>query len=635
MSLAWNNLTISVLNKNSGIKHKYVDLIKESSGCVRPGEILAIMGPSGSGKSTLLNALAGRIPPGSITQGTITYNDSQRRASEWLNIIGFVEQDVLLIDQLTVKEILHYCYKFGLKKQNSTKNKLKSIFLENKTKTVQSDEHANNNEDFEKKEGSSYSSEDEIIEKVIASLNLQKSTNNLAYKLSGGERRRAGIGTILVNEPLILFLDEPTSGLDTLTALKIVKVLKQIAEVQQKTIIITIHQPSLEIFMLFDKLILLSEGNVFYNGEASKVESYFNGLGFSKREFASVPEHIMEKCSIDFKIENPELFNETNGIFRDKIIQKDKKIYKNKNDFYLGMNPSWSDVLYLLKRRFTILSRKKWEFTKNSLGKTIPMIIVLFILFLYFLFIKNSITQIFNNQEKNPFPLGQMKTLTMIILSISIMLQLPSSVAKISEELVLIKSELYNQYYSVSSFYISTIIFELLNEMLINFILLGVFILFFRFCDLFILTLFMMTPIIVVPFGLLVGSITPTKSLIPVFGGAFGMLSSFPPEYIGMFNTLYTKNSDFRYKIFHYLTYLLVFISPLYYTAFYSYSLTNKNSGINEINDDSLKFIGKIAIKPAYFYFLIPFSVLVCIIFGIIAIGIKTKPTIRMMLSKK
>lgn len=94
--------------------------------------------------------------------------------------------------------------------------------------------------------------------------------------ISGGEKRRTSIAYELITDPFVLFLDEPTSGLDSLTSYVVMKYLKKLAEQENKTIVFTIHQPSTEIFHLFDRLILLEEGTIIYQGKASKATEYFH-----------------------------------------------------------------------------------------------------------------------------------------------------------------------------------------------------------------------------------------------------------------------------------------------------------------------------------------------------------------------
>ena len=92
--------------------------------------------------------------------------------------------------------------------------------------------------------------------------------------ISGGERKRTSIGYELITEPSLLLLDEPTSGLDSSTAFRIMNVLKKEAR-RGMTILTTIHQPSAELFMIFDRCVSLSEGYTIYNGPPKEVIPYF------------------------------------------------------------------------------------------------------------------------------------------------------------------------------------------------------------------------------------------------------------------------------------------------------------------------------------------------------------------------
>ena len=85
--------------------------------------------------------------------------------------------------------------------------------------------------------------------------------------LSGGERKRTSIGVEMITDPSIIFLDEPTSGLDSFKAYNIVKLLHDLAR-KGKTVISTIHSPGSDSFLHFDRLILMSDGNIVYQGEA-------------------------------------------------------------------------------------------------------------------------------------------------------------------------------------------------------------------------------------------------------------------------------------------------------------------------------------------------------------------------------
>lgn len=95
--------------------------------------------------------------------------------------------------------------------------------------------------------------------------------------LSGGERKRLNIASESLTDPTLLFCDEPTSGLDSFMAHSVLKVLKRLA-MKGKTIIVTIHQPSSDLFALFDKLLLMAEGRVAFLGTPSEASNFFNQL---------------------------------------------------------------------------------------------------------------------------------------------------------------------------------------------------------------------------------------------------------------------------------------------------------------------------------------------------------------------
>ena len=120
---------------------------------------------------------------------------------------------------------------------------------------------------------------DERVENVITRLGLAHYKDQLVggwlrRGISGGERKRTSIGYELITEPSLLLLDEPTSGLDSSTSKRIVQLLRKEAE-RGMAVLATIHQPSSDLFMMFDKVILLSEGYTVYCGPPSMVKAYF------------------------------------------------------------------------------------------------------------------------------------------------------------------------------------------------------------------------------------------------------------------------------------------------------------------------------------------------------------------------
>ncbi|KAI9124429.1 hypothetical protein K1719_004351 [Acacia pycnantha] len=219
------------------------------TGMVSPGEILAVLGPSGSGKSTLLNALAGRLGQGQGLTGTILANGC-KLSKPVLRRTGFVTQDDVLYPHLTVRETLIFCSLLRLPRTLSKAEKIS------------------------------------VCDSVIAELGLVKCENTIignAYirGVSGGERKRVSIGHEMLMNPSLLILDEPTSGLDSTAAHRLMTTLTTVVAQQKgKTVVASIHQPSSRVFQMFDKILVLSEGQCLYFGKGSEAMSYFETLGF-------------------------------------------------------------------------------------------------------------------------------------------------------------------------------------------------------------------------------------------------------------------------------------------------------------------------------------------------------------------
>ncbi len=206
------------------------------------GQMIAIMGGSGVGKSTLLNLLSGKLEP---TKGQVRINaySIHSRSSSLTGIIGFVPQDDLLFEELTVYQNLYY--------------NARLCFSE--------------------------FTEQQLIEKVnsvLIDLDLYDERDlqvgdPLNKFISGGQRKRLNIGLELMREPMLLFVDEPTSGLSSMDSEKVMNLLKKQAH-KGKLVIANIHQPSSDIFKLFDKLWIFDKGGYpIYQGNPVDAIVYF------------------------------------------------------------------------------------------------------------------------------------------------------------------------------------------------------------------------------------------------------------------------------------------------------------------------------------------------------------------------
>ncbi|UZJ56055.1 hypothetical protein CBS101457_005375 [Exobasidium rhododendri] len=233
-------------------------------GSVQRGEMVAILGASGAGKTTLLNILSARVDSTGTLTGKVEFEGKPRDPASWKRTVGFVEQDDLHMDYLTVRETLAYAARLRLPDKLFSKQEKK-----------------------------------ERVEETIDILRMEKcqhtrigSTENRG--ISGGERKRVSIGTELVSDVSLLLLDEPTSGLDSFQAINVVDNLREISQKRNLACLMTIHQPSYKIFTLFDKVILLTRGGVFYSGPPLEALAYFESLGMGTPEGSNPADHFIQ-----------------------------------------------------------------------------------------------------------------------------------------------------------------------------------------------------------------------------------------------------------------------------------------------------------------------------------------------------
>jgi ABC-type multidrug transport system ATPase subunit len=139
-----------------------------------------------------------------------------------------------------------------------------------------------------------------MVDEMIRILHLENCAdtmigNELIKGISGGEKKRVSIGVELITQPSILFLDEPTSGLDSYAAYNIINILKDLARLGC-TVISTIHQPSSEVFHLFDRVLLLASGRLIYDGLVdgpSGMSDYFKRIGYPVPPETNPADHVM------------------------------------------------------------------------------------------------------------------------------------------------------------------------------------------------------------------------------------------------------------------------------------------------------------------------------------------------------
>ena len=233
------------------------------------GNIVGIMGGSGAGKSTLLGVLTGLNKP---TRGKVLVNniDINVQGEAIEGLIGYVSQDDLLIEELTVFQNLYFNAKlcFGQYSDNE---------IEQKTNDV-------------------------LHDLGLYEIRNMKVGSPLNKKISGGQRKRLNIALELIRQPAVLFLDEPTSGLSSRDSDNIMDLLKELS-LKGKLVFVVIHQPSSDIFKMFDRLFVLDNGGyLIYDGDPIDAILYFK----SQTNMADKESSECQECG---NVNSEQIFN--------------------------------------------------------------------------------------------------------------------------------------------------------------------------------------------------------------------------------------------------------------------------------------------------------------------------------------
>ncbi|ALO15407.1 ABC transporter ATP-binding/permease protein [Salinivirga cyanobacteriivorans] len=237
--ISFNVNNVNFTFPNGGVGLRDIELSEEQ------GRLIGIMGASGAGKTTLLNVLTGMEKPseGSVIINNINIHEEPEKIE---GVIGSIPQDDLLISELTVYQNLYYNAKLCFK--DKTEDEI-----------------------------------DELVSKTLTSLGLYerkdlKVGSPLNKTISGGQRKRLNIALELIREPSILFVDEPTSGLSSRDSENVMDLLRELA-LKGKLIFVVIHQPSSDIYKMFDKMLILDTGGFqIYYGNPVEAVTYFKKL---------------------------------------------------------------------------------------------------------------------------------------------------------------------------------------------------------------------------------------------------------------------------------------------------------------------------------------------------------------------
>lgn len=254
------------------------EILHGISGEFKAGELVAIMGPSGAGKSTLLNVLAGFTVRG--MKGEIFVNGKARvpYSERWKRTSCYIQQDSILRAQITVGESMTVAahLKLGCTVNSAFKHS-------------------------------------QILE-LLEMLGLSHCYDTLCGKLSGGQKKRLDIALELLTNPSVLFLDEPTTGLDSSSCSQCVALMKRLAEVERRTVICTIHQPSALLLEMFDSLYVVADGYCIYQGPVRSLLPHLASVGANCPPYHNPADFLIEVAIGEY------------GITLDKLVAAAKEL---------------------------------------------------------------------------------------------------------------------------------------------------------------------------------------------------------------------------------------------------------------------------------------------------------------------
>ncbi|KAL5060201.1 hypothetical protein RYX36_031805 [Vicia faba] len=248
------NVTINTFESVLGLFHlapskkREIQILKNVSGIVKPSRMTLLLGPPGSGKTTLLHALAGKLDPNLRASGKITYCGHELNEFVAAKTCAYISQHDIHYGEVTVRETLDFSSRC-----------LGMLGLDICADTMVGDE--------------------------------------MRRGISGGQKKRVTTGEMLVGPAKALFMDEISTGLDSSTTFQICKFMRQVVHILDVTVVISLLQPAPETFELFDDIILLSEGQIVYQGPREDVLEFFETTGFRCPDRKGVADFLQEVTS--------------------------------------------------------------------------------------------------------------------------------------------------------------------------------------------------------------------------------------------------------------------------------------------------------------------------------------------------
>ncbi|KAG2502646.1 hypothetical protein JM18_009778, partial [Phytophthora kernoviae] len=272
-------MTRGVIAKKRTVKK---EILKRISGVFKPGTITLVLGQPGSGKSSLMKLLSGRFPEGENVkiEGEVTYNGTSRANLRTLlpQFASYVAQRDHHNPLLTAKETLEFAHACG---------------------GGESFKHVHSHDVLDESADVFELKHKQYPDTVIQQLGLETCQNTIVGDamvrgVSGGERKRVMTGEMAFGDKYVMVMDEITTGLDSAAAYDIINTQRSIAKKFHKTVVISLLQPSPEIFALFDDVVILNDDYVMYSGPREKTLDYFESLGFKCPPHRDVADFLLD-----------------------------------------------------------------------------------------------------------------------------------------------------------------------------------------------------------------------------------------------------------------------------------------------------------------------------------------------------
>ncbi|XP_052184623.1 pleiotropic drug resistance protein 2-like isoform X2 [Diospyros lotus] len=305
-SRALPTLLNSTLNEIEGIlgfikilpsKKRVVKILRDVSGIVKPSRMTLLLGPPGSGKTTLLQALAGKMGKDLRAGGKITYCGHEMTEFIPQRTAAYISQHDLHHGEMTVRETLDFagrCLGVGTRYEL-----LVELSRREKTAGIKPDPEI---DAFMKATALAGQESSLVTDYVLKILGLDICADimvgdEMRRGISGGQKKRVTTGEMLVGPAKVFFMDEISTGLDSSTTYQIVRYMRQMVHIMDVTMIISLLQPAPETYDLFDDIILLSEGQIVYQGPRANVLEFFESVGFKCPERKGVADFLQEVTS--------------------------------------------------------------------------------------------------------------------------------------------------------------------------------------------------------------------------------------------------------------------------------------------------------------------------------------------------